>query len=89
MEFDEEINRCVYRSSDTNMCALMVELLKQLKREMHKHETINAVLEHLSVSQVITLETPVPSLLWIGYLFEQSDSTASENIPSSVYRLCI
>jgi hypothetical protein len=89
MKFDEQIDRSVYRSSDANLCGLMVECVKQLKREMGKPATINAVLEHLSVSQLVTVDTPVPSFLWLGYLFELNESTTLENIPSVVYRLCI
>lgn len=89
MKFDEEIDRFVYRSSERNLCGLMIECLKGLKREMGKPETINAVLEHLSISQLVTLETAFPSSLWIGYLFELNDSPSIENIPSAVYRLCL
>ena len=52
MKYDEMMNKTLYRSPDTSMCAFMIDFIKKLKTGMYMRDMMNAVLEHLGVLQV-------------------------------------
>ena len=52
MKYNDMVQKCLYRSSDTTMCSFMVQFIQKLKTGMYPIDKMNAVLEHLGVLQV-------------------------------------
>ena len=50
------MEKCIYRSNDTNMCQFMVDFIKKLKTGMYMRDMMNVVLEHLGIFQVNSID---------------------------------
>ena len=52
MKYNEMMDKCIYRSNDTNMCHFMIDFIGKLKTGMYMRDMMNVVLEHLGILQV-------------------------------------
>lgn len=52
MKYNEMMDKCIYRSHDTNMCHFMIDFIAKLKTGMYMRDMMNVVLEHLGILQV-------------------------------------